>query len=114
MCRLFGLHAGAPVDAEFWLIDGAGQPVGAEPPQPRRCRDRGAGAGRRPAAARRGSCAVAGPLASARSPVRRLAAADWPAAAASGAAGGGSSLDVRCAVTCRARWPTAAADLTFP
>jgi len=21
MCRLFGLHAGAPVDAEFWLID---------------------------------------------------------------------------------------------
>jgi hypothetical protein len=21
MCRLFGPHAGAPVDAEFWLID---------------------------------------------------------------------------------------------
>ena len=21
MCRLFGLHAGAPVDTEFWLID---------------------------------------------------------------------------------------------
>ena len=21
MCRLFGLHAGVPVDAEFWLID---------------------------------------------------------------------------------------------
>ena len=21
MCRLFGLHAGTPVDAEFWLID---------------------------------------------------------------------------------------------
>ena len=21
MCRLFGLHAGHPVDAEFWLID---------------------------------------------------------------------------------------------
>ena len=21
MCRLFGLHAGTPVDAQYWLID---------------------------------------------------------------------------------------------
>ena len=46
MCRLFGLHAGAPVDAEFWLIDAPDSlsaqsrrlPVGPDRPAPGRPR----------------------------------------------------------------------------